>query len=74
MKKYKNSEEGGVSAFEISENDIILEFKDGRKYLYNYLKPGKVHVEKMKILAEADNGLTTYVNQHVRENYYKRIK
>ncbi|MEJ7680018.1 MAG: hypothetical protein WKG06_19600 [Segetibacter sp.] len=56
------------------QNGIILEFKDGRTYLYNYRKPGKRDVENMKILVLSGSGLTTYVNQHVRDNYYKRLK
>jgi hypothetical protein len=52
---------------------IILQFnyKDG--YLYDYSKPGKEHVEQMKILAEQGEGLTTYVNQNVRDNYRKKL-
>jgi hypothetical protein len=46
-----------------------LKFKDGRTYLYDYAKPGKVHVEEMKKLAVEGNGLTTYINKYVRDNY-----
>ncbi|MCD6062124.1 MAG: hypothetical protein K0R82_35 [Flavipsychrobacter sp.] len=66
---------GGVAAFELLLQGIILEFKDdGRQYLYSYKKPGKTHVDQMKLLAQAGAGLTTYVNQHVRENYERRLK
>ncbi len=74
MKKYKGLQNSGVFAYEIIENGIILEFKDGRTYLYNYMKPGKDHVENMKTLGLSGSGLTTYVNQQVRDNYYKRLK
>jgi hypothetical protein len=69
MEKYKGSEAGGVAAFEIQDDAIILKFKDGRTYLYDYAKPGKVHVEEMKKRAVEGNGLTTYINKLVRDNY-----
>lgn len=69
MKTYKGWESGGVTAYEILEDGIILKFKDGRSYLYNYENPGKIHVEEMKRLAVKGSGLTTYINQEVRDNY-----
>jgi hypothetical protein len=69
MEKYKGLENGGVSAYQISDDAIILKFKDGRIYSYNYVKPGKEQVEEMKKLAINGSGLTTYVNQNVRSNY-----
>lgn len=64
----------GVAGFEILGEAIILEFQDRRQYLYSHKKPGKKHVEEMKRLARSGKGLTTYVNQYVRENYEKRLK
>lgn len=69
MEKYKGAENGGVSAYQIFDEAIMLKFKDGRSYLYDYIKPGKEHVEEMKKLAINGSGLTTYINQHVRNNY-----
>ena len=73
MVKYEGSKKGGVAAYQILDDAIILEFKDGRTYRYNYLRPGKRHVEEMKKLAVGGSGLTTYVNQHVRDNYYSQL-
>jgi len=74
MKKYKGkSGNNGVTAYEILEKEIILEFKYKDLYLYDYTKPGKKHVEQMKILAEDGKGLTKYVNQNVRDNYKEKI-
>ena len=69
MERYKGSDKGGVSSYEIFKDSIDLTFKEGRTYKYNYSKPGKDHVEKMKKLANDGNGLTTYVNKYVRDNY-----
>lgn len=74
MENYNRSENSGVSGFEITNNGIILEFKDGRTYLYDNSKPGTDHVENMKTLALSGRGLTSYVNQNVRDNYKKRLK
>lgn len=74
MKNYNGSENAGVSDFEFTENGIILKFKDGRIYLYSYKRPGREHVEKMKTLALNGSGLTTYVNQHIRNNYDNKLQ
>jgi hypothetical protein len=72
MQPYKNRD-SGIRAFEIHKSDIILEFKDGGGYLYDYVKPGRKHVEQMKKLALKGEGLATYVNQHVREHYKAKL-
>lgn len=67
--------DSGVAAYEILPDGIVLEFKvDGRRYLYSYAKPGKEHVEEMKVLAKAGKGLATYVNRFVRDNYELRLE
>ena len=74
MKRYENrSGRGGITGYEILPDGIILEFNYKEEYLYDYAKPGREHVEQMKILAERGEGLTTYVNQHVRDNYRKKL-
>lgn len=66
--------DAGVVSYEILGDAIILEFRDGRfRYLYDAVKPGAAHVDAMKRLALAGKGLTTYVSQHVRENYAARM-
>jgi hypothetical protein len=71
---HDKSGRSGISRYEIQKSAIILEFKvDGKRYLYSYVRPGKDHVEVMKVLAIEGRGLTTYVNQHVRENYERRL-
>ena len=64
----------GVASYEIADTAIILEFSDGKsRYLYNDEAPGRAHVEAMKRLAVAGKGLTTYVNQHVRDHYAGKL-
>lgn len=72
MQPYKNKR-SGVKSFEIHDTNIILEFRDGGGYLYDYTIPGKKHVEQMKKLAIQGKDLATYVNQHIREQYRKKL-
>ena len=74
MKRYEDrSGRGGITGYEDLPEGIILDFKYQDRYLYDYTKPGKEHVEEMKKLAGKGEGLTTYVNQHVRDNYRKKL-
>lgn len=66
--------DAGVRNFEILPDAIILEFVDRQcRYLYNAEKPGLDHVNEMKRLARTGDGLTTYVNQHVGDNYAAKL-
>jgi len=74
FKAYKDlSGHGGITAYQFVPNGIILQFKHRELYLYDDSRPGKNHVEQMKALAKKGRGLTTYVNQHVRENYKRKL-
>ena len=69
MQIYQSSHPSGVYGFKTGDDYIFIQFTDGTKYLYNYIKPGKQHVEKMKDYAKEGKGLSTYINKYVRENY-----
>jgi hypothetical protein len=75
MKRYANLDgRCGVLEFEIGPDWILLRFRDRPElYLYNRDKPGIGKVLQMKRLALAGRGLTTFVNQRVRDNYAERI-
>lgn len=73
IQHYASKHSSGVRGYKTGGNYIVLEFTDGRKYFYNYDKPGKQHVEKMKSLALAGEGLSTYVNKYVRDNYALKL-
>lgn len=62
----------GVVGYEIGETFIRLEFGDGSIYRYDADNPGASDIEQMKALAARGEGLTTYVNKHVRKRYAKR--
>ncbi|MGH7508929.1 MAG: hypothetical protein ACREMZ_05620 [Gemmatimonadales bacterium] len=62
----------GIVAYEVGNDFIRVQFVDGSVYLYDAIRPGMNHVERMKELAVAGQGLTTYINQHVRKAYARR--
>jgi len=72
MTRYKSDHETGVIAYHIDENSIIVQFQDGSYYLYDDEKPGADHVKKMKTRAKKGSELTTYISQHVQENYKRK--
>lgn len=75
MTHYRNlSGQSGVHSYEISESSIVIRFIDGSTYLYDGIRPGKDHVEKMKKLAASGEGLATYINKFVRDNFASRLK
>jgi hypothetical protein len=63
----------GVAAYNTGPNFIIVQFVSGDRYLYNYAAPGRKHVEAMKKLATRNEGLATYISQHVRDNYAAKL-
>ena len=74
MEVYQNlGGNSSIHSFEIEHDSIIVQFDTGSKYLYNDLKPGAIHVQRMKALAKQGKGLSSYINKYVRNNYAKRI-
>jgi hypothetical protein len=75
MQQYKSSNPNtGVIAYEISEDSISIKFIDGSIYVYTNKSAGPAAIAEMKMLAKKGVGLTTYINQHVRENYHSRVR
>ncbi|AXA91257.1 hypothetical protein [Massilia sp. YMA4] len=73
MKRYRNLEgHSGVLAYDIRDTAIAVKFVGGDVYDYTYARPGRTHVEAMKRLALAGRGLSTYISQHVRDDYAAR--
>lgn len=74
MQPYRDiSGDSGVAAYEIGNGSITVQFSRGGTYLYDSSAPGAAHVAEMQRLAQAGDGLNTYINQHVRKNYAARI-
>ena len=74
MNLYVNSNDrSGVTAFEIRREAIVVEFRHGGRYLYNYEMPGREHVEEMKVRAIEGRGLATYINKNVRARFAAKL-
>jgi len=74
MKRYKNlSGDSGVLSYETGKDFIKVEFRDGDVYLYNYYRPGRDKVERMKELAEEGRGLSTYISRYVKKKYAEKL-
>jgi len=75
MHSYKNADhDTGVIAYEINKDSIAIQFKDGSLYVYTAKSAGPKAISQMKTLAKKGEGLTTYINQHVRENYQSKLR
>ncbi|MDB5115028.1 MAG: hypothetical protein JWQ79_520 [Mucilaginibacter sp.] len=75
MQKYRTADhDTGVVAFETGRDCISIMFKDGSVYVYTKKSAGTAAITEMKTLAEKGEGLTTYINQHVREHYQFKLR
>jgi hypothetical protein len=75
MQTYKDlSGTSGVIAYELGPDYIDVEFKDGSIYRYDYTAPGQQMVETMKTLAASGEGLATFINQNVGENFAVKLR
>lgn len=74
MIKYRNlGGNSGVTAFEAGNGYIKVAFGDEAVYLYTNASAEKENIEKMKQLANAGKGLSTYISRYVRDNYEKKL-
>jgi hypothetical protein len=74
MRPYANlSGDSGVLEYEPGPTFIRVRFRTGPPYLYTYESAGRENVERMKKLAAAGHGLSTFISQHpsVRNGYVK---
>ncbi len=75
MQPYKTANrDTGVVAYETGKDSISIQFRDGSVYLYTNKSAGPAAITEMKSLAKKGVGLTTYINQHVREHYEQKLR
>ncbi|WP_345101317.1 hypothetical protein [Mucilaginibacter panaciglaebae] len=75
MQNYNSDgHDAGVIAYEIGKDNISIKFRDGSTYLYTNKSAGPAAIAEMKALAQRGGGLTTYINQHVKEHYQIKFK
>lgn len=53
--------DSGISAYDYGDDWIKVRFKDGKTYEYQGSKIGQAHITAMKALADAGDGLNSYI-------------
>lgn len=71
MKRYQSADVSGVATYDAGW--IVIRFHRGGCYRYDGCHPGALHVLEMQRLAEVGEGLNTYINQYVRDDYAERL-
>ena len=75
MQRYaRRHGDSGVVAFATGPRGIAVQFVDGSVYVYDLERPGRAHVNEMKRLARAGEGLSTYISREVRDCYAKKLR
>ena len=65
MKQYIDSDNNSnISAYEYSDDFIVVEFKDGLEYKYTYASAGSYNIEEMKRLADSGDGLNSFISKN----------
>lgn len=65
MQKYNDiDDDSNIDEFELGSDYIKVKFFDGAIYTYTYTSAGSSHIEEMKNLACAHDGLNAYINRN----------
>ena len=74
MERYGNtSGDSGVVAYTVGRDFIVVKFRDGGRYRYDYASTGRAEVDEMKRLAILGRGLAAYINTNVRERFAEKL-
>jgi hypothetical protein len=69
MKAYRDTDgDSGIVAYDYGDVWIKVQFKRGQTYEYRASKIGQAHITAMKELADAGNGLNSYIKQNPTVN------
>lgn len=66
--------DSGVRAFEISECKIDVQFKTGAVYRYTPTSVGPENFDQMVALAQAGEGLNSFINRVVKKLYSAKLR
>ena len=74
MQRYDNhSGHSGVVAYDIDAGQIVVQFRNGERYVYTEDSAGAANIARMQELARAGRGLSSYISQHVHDGYARKI-
>ena len=69
MKAYRDIDgDSGILAYDCSDDWIKVQFRDGKIYEYQASKIGQAHITAMKSLADAGDGLNSYIKRNPTVN------
>ena len=75
MERYANREgDSNVFAYEIEQFSIKVQFGDGSIYRYTSQSTGAENLEHMKQLANAGQGLNSFIGRVVRKGYASKLR
>jgi hypothetical protein len=75
MERYANrGGDSNVVAYEIEPSSIKVQFGDGSIYLYTSQSAGAANLEHMKHLANAGQGLNSFIGRVVRKGYASKLR
>lgn len=66
--------DSNVVAYESEQDAIAVQFGDGSVYLYTYASAGWASIERMKSLAEAGEGLNSFIQRNVNRAYASKLR
>ena len=70
MQPYRNLDgHSGVMGYELGAGWIQVWFVNGKDYRYSAANAGAEHVRNMQTLAEAGEGLASYISKFVHDKY-----
>jgi hypothetical protein len=73
MERYANlSGDSGVALYEIGSDSIRIQFSEGSVYLYTCSSAGAGNIERMKKLASAGRGLSSFIATTVKKRYARK--
>jgi hypothetical protein len=74
MQPYGNKgKDSGVVSYDIDAGQIIVQFKNGERYLYTEDSAGAANIARMQELARAGHGLGSFISRHVAGDYVRKI-
>ena len=75
FRRYRNKRgHSAVTEYAALAKAIAVKFADGAVYLYDMDCPGPQHVERMKELARAGEGLYAYISHRVGRRYSSELR
>ena len=65
--------DSNVAAYEYGNDWIHVQFKDGAIYEYTGMSAGQSNIDRMKQLADAGEGLNSFIQRNVRMRYSRTM-